>query len=348
MTDQPIRSGGDDAAVRREQTKASSERDLSGDYNREANSGRRHGVRLDRRTCPACRPEQKGADHRHRADIARLETEAAVHRANIVQEETEATEGGDSTRHAPSSAEAQAIQMLAVELDRVRADADRTLAAELAAAEERSRADVLRVRADTQRALAEESGAVTNYYDLWQARFEGVDVPAVVATETPHPHVGRQRRRRALAAAAILVVLLTISLGTDSALRVGLAVAASSAIQVIGRAGPLDQAGALTAPRTELAIDGTARNDVSSGTPLSQVALEAIGFLVVLLLLRVALFVGDGLVWHGLVVTLGIVLLGFVVMRAPWPAESVAGPTTSTSERDVGTPIGDDDQTLAQ
>ncbi|HJN45104.1 MAG: hypothetical protein CL477_03005 [Acidobacteria bacterium] len=68
----------------------------------------------------------------------------------------------------------------------------------------------------------------------------------------------------------------------------------------------------------------------------------------VLLLLRVALFVGDGLVWHGLVVTLGIVLLGFVVMRAPWPAESVAGPTTSTSERDVGTPIGDDDQTLAQ
>jgi len=189
---------------------------------------------------------------------------------------------------------------------------------------------------------------VTNYYDLWQARFEGVDVPAVVATETPHPHVGRQRRRRALAAAAILVVLLTISLGTDSALRVGLAVAASSAIQVIGRAGPLDQAGALTAPRTELAIDGTARNDVSSGTPLSQVALEAIGFLVVLLLLRVALFVGDGLVWHGLVVTLGIVLLGFVVMRAPWPAESVAGPTTSTSERDVGTPIGDDDQTLAQ
>ena len=40
--------------------------------------------------------------------------------------------------------------------------------------------------------------------------------------------------------------------------------------------------------------------------------------MVAMLLLRVTLFVGEGLVWHGLVVTLGLILLGFVVMRAPW------------------------------
>ena len=57
---------------------------------------------------------------------------------------------------------------------------------------------------------------------------------------------------------------------------------------------------------------------MSNRAPLSTLVLEILCVLVVMLLLRVTLFVGEGLVWHGLVVTLGLILLGSVVMRAPW------------------------------
>ena len=57
---------------------------------------------------------------------------------------------------------------------------------------------------------------------------------------------------------------------------------------------------------------------MSNRAPLSTLVLEILCVLVVMLLLRVTLFVGEGLVWHGLVVTLGLILLGSVVMQPPW------------------------------
>ena len=91
--------------------------------------------------------------------------------------------------------------------------------------------------------------------------------------------------------------------------------------------GRLDRDGTLKAPipgETELHDPGAAATEdnpetgVSSRAPLSNLMLEAMYLLVVMLLLRFTLFVGEGFVWHGLIVTLGLVLLGFVVMRAPW------------------------------
>ena len=69
------------------------------------------------------------AEERHCAEIARLETEAAERR-------------DAAARDAQARAEAQADNRLTAELDRVRTDAERTLAAQLAAAEERHCADI--------------------------------------------------------------------------------------------------------------------------------------------------------------------------------------------------------------
>ena len=57
---------------------------------------------------------------------------------------------------------------------------------------------------------------------------------------------------------------------------------------------------------------------VGRQAPLTQLALEVMCVLAVMLLLCVVLFLGEGLVWHGLVVTLGLTLLGFVLIRTPW------------------------------
>jgi hypothetical protein len=66
----------------------------------------------------------------------------------------------------------------------------------------------------------------------------------------------------------------------------------------------------------EPAAEDNRGTGASGRAPLNQLALEAMCVLAVMLLLHVALFVGEGYVWHGLVATLGLSLLGFFVMRA--------------------------------
>lgn len=94
------------------------------------------------------------------ADLALATALAAAeerHRAEIVRLEAEAAQAHESAAYEPA-------------LDRVRADAERTLAAELAAAEERNRAEILRVRADTKESLADQLEQVQAEAD--QARDE--------------------------------------------------------------------------------------------------------------------------------------------------------------------------------
>ena len=329
------------------------------------------------------------ARERHYADLARLEVEAAARNdaatreARVVAEALAAETLAAEREHARAGAE----QALASELDRMRADAARTLSAELAAAEERGRAEVLRVR-DSQDALAEKlehvqiqadraeaeaarlaaqwqeaadrervrstapstalsapaslepvhrdaeaSADVTNYYDLWKARFAGEDVPPAAAVEASLSRLGRRRRRWVLAAAAVLVTLLVNSLGSDLAVRPAMAAGASGVSRTLGSVSVLEEAGGLAVPLTEPSIDNHLDNGVGSVPSPGQIAVEVVGVLLVLLLLRITLGVGEGLVWRGLVVSLGIVLLGFVMMRAPWPADSAGGPGSVTSSR---------------
>ena len=92
-------------------------------------------VRVDaERTLAA---ELAGAEERHRVAIARLETEAAEN----------------------SDIAARQVQTTTAELERVRADAERMLAAELAAAEESHRADTVRLEA--QAAAKSDAAAMT-------------------------------------------------------------------------------------------------------------------------------------------------------------------------------------------
>ena len=130
--------------------------------------------------------ELASAQERHHADIAALNVEATARSevatraaqgaAEALAEETLATErarlqADESAAQEPARpADAQAIHTLEAELDRVRADAERTLAAELAAAEARNRTEILRVRADTQESLAEQLEQVQAEAD--QARDE--------------------------------------------------------------------------------------------------------------------------------------------------------------------------------
>ncbi len=67
--------------------------------------------------------------------------------------------------------------------------------------------------------------------------------------------------------------------------------------------------------------------------------MAAVGLLIGLLFMLVTLFLGEGFVWHGLVVTFGVVLLGFIVLHPP----SVGAPTvpmTVSGESDTGTSAG--------
>ena len=140
--------------------------------------------------------------------------------------------------------------------------------------------------------------------------------------------VDARRRRWALSVAATLLILLTNNPDSGSAPRQALAtVEAAGVSPAIGPTSVLDRDGTLRAPTpgdTELHDPETPvtgdnpETGVSNRAPLSTLVLEIMCVLVVMLLLRVTLFVGEGLVWHGLVVTLGLILLGSVFMGAPW------------------------------
>ena len=294
------------------------------------------------------------AEERHCAEIARLETEAAESR-------------DAATGDAQARTEAQADDRLTAELDRVRAEAERTLAAELAAAEERHRAEIARLEteaAESRDAATRDArfagdrdpllaaapsssisrrrsvepihrdeeavgpSAATDYYNLWRARFAAADVPRVEAGVARPRRVDPRRRRWALSIAATLLILLTNNSASGVAPRQTLAtVEAASASHAIGPARSLDRDDTVRAPNSgdmalhdprNPATGDNPETGASSPPPLSKLVLEIMCVLALMLLLRVMLFVGEGLVWHGLVVTLGLILLGFVVMRAPW------------------------------
>jgi hypothetical protein len=307
-------------------------------------------------------------DERHRADIARLEADAAK-RTNAAPPKP------------PSDGEAETGQMLAAELERLRAEAGQVLEAELAAAEARSRAEVLRVKEETQQTLtarlqqvqseanraqaevarlvdasrhstqpgsvsparesiglaprartplAHEDGSVggDDYYRLWQARFNGrTEEDAPAAEESPRKP-GRARRRWALMVAAILVVLLTPDPARQSAVGQALAAGAAGVSHVIGSPGQARSTGAATAPNGLFDIEGVPSGGEAPRST-SQVTIEAVGFLLGVLFLLVILFIGEGVVWHGLVVIFGVVLLVFAVMRPPPPIGTQA-PTPET------------------
>ena len=137
-------------------------------------------------------------------------------------------------------------------------------------------------------------------------------------------------------AAAVLVVLLTHDTARQSAVGQALAAGAAGVSQVIGVPSQASARGAVTGPQTTLSINGA----TSEGTHprlTSQVAIEAVGFLVGVLFLLVMLFIGQGVLWHGLVVTFGMALLMFAVMRPPSPID-VADPseTATVSDESAG------------
>ena len=340
------------------------------------------------------------AEERHRAEIARLEAEAAQADESAAQEP------------APP-ADAQAIHTLEAELDRVRADAERTLAAELAAAEARNRTEILRVRADTQESLADQleqvqaeadqarnevarlvaarqtsasrelrpnvesaswrsaagstsvprhaaagpvgprtyplraepggesqSGGATDYYSLWTARFDGDTAPPAPTPTEPPSRRGRARRRWALAAAAILVILLTNDYARDSPLGRALSSGATGVSQMVGPPGTMPPLDDVTTPLTEVAIDDTARGSRFLERLTSHVSIEAVGLLIGLLFMLVTLFLGEGLVWHGLVVTFAVLLLGFIVLHPPSSVGTPTVPMSVSGESNLATSPG--------
>ena len=237
------------------------------------------------------------------AEVTRLETEAAESRANITRLETEARDTSEAATRGPGAG---------ADRDRLPATAASTSIS-------------LRPLEPVHRGAG--SHTTTDYYSLWRARSAAYAPPVEAAVARPS-RVDPRRRRWALSVAATLLILLTNNPNSGSAPRQAPAtVEAAGVSPAIGPTSVLDRDGALRAP-----IPGdTERHDpetpatgdepetgVSNRAPLSTLVLEIMCVLVVMLLLRVTLFVGEGLVWHGLVVTLGLILLGSVVMRAPW------------------------------
>ena len=169
--------------------------------------------------------------------------------------------------------------------------------------------------------------AVTDYYNLWRARFAAADAPPVKAGVARPSRVNPRRRRWALSVAAAVLVLLTNNLESGSAPRHALAVEAAGVSHATEPTRPLDQNGVRTAPIPgamgrsdpwEPAAEDNLGTGASGRAPLGQLAMEALCILVVMLLLRLAVFVSEGFVWHALVATLALILLGFAVMRVPW------------------------------
>ena len=270
------------------------------------------------------------AEERHRTDLARLEAEAAESR-------------DAATRHAQVAAEA-----LASERDRVRAEVERRLAAEITRLETEaaeSRADIIRLETEAgeqSTALSPPSSLppsvepvhgddvdasrVTDYYNLWRARVAAVGASPVKSGVARPPQVDPRRRRWALSVAATVLILLTNGLGNGSVPRSALAaVEAGGENDATAPTRPGDQKGARMAPTPgavgrpdpwKPAAEDNPGTGRSGRAPFERLAMEAMCVLAVMLLLHVALFVGEGYVWHGLVATLGLTLLGFFVMRA--------------------------------
>ena len=177
------------------------------------------------------------------------------------------------------------------------------------------------------RAHSDGSLGGSDYYSLWRASLDGPTAEAA-----PHPPAsrrvpGRVSRRWALVAAVVLVVLLTHDPARQSAVGQALAAGAAGVSQIIGVPGEARTRDDVDGPRMS---DGVARVGGEGDGPgmTSQVAIEAAGFLVGVLFLLALLFIGQGVMWHILVVTFGVVLLMFAVMRPPpvgpdHPAERV-------------------------
>jgi len=161
-----------------------------------------------------------------------------------------------------------------------------------------------------------------DYYSLWQARFDGrTEEDASAAKDSPR-EPSRARRRWALAAAAILVVLLTHDPARQSAVGQALAAGAAGVSHVIGAPGQARSTGAV------FDIEGVP-SDEEALRLTSQATIEAMGFLLGVLFLLVILFIGEGVVWHGLVVIFGVVLLVCAVIRPP-PPVGMDTPTPET------------------
>ena len=173
-----------------------------------------------------------------------------------------------------------------------------------------------------------DASRVTDYYDLWRARFAAAGAPPAEVTVARPSRINPRRRRWALSVAAVLLILLTNNLESGSAPRHALAaVDAARESHATASTRPRDQndtrmaqtPGTMGRPdRWEPAAEDNPAPGLSGRPPLEQLALEAMYVLAVMLLLRVALFVGEGFVWQGLVAALGLILLGFAVLRAPW------------------------------
>ena len=173
-----------------------------------------------------------------------------------------------------------------------------------------------------------QSNGMTDYYDLWRTCYAAGDTPPAETAPAGRRRVNPRRRRWALLVAATVLILFTTGLGIDSRPRDALAAGEPpGASHVIGALMPVDRDGAWTAPVPEevglpdRGLPATWEDPdtgASRQAPLRQRALGVLCLLTVMLLLRVVLSIGEGLVWHGLVVTLGLVLLGFVLMRTPW------------------------------
>ena len=88
---------------------------------------------------------------------------------------------------------------------------------------------------------------------------------------------------------------------------------------------PLDE---VASPLTEVVIDDTPRASAFLDRVTEEVSIEAVGLLIGRLFMLVSLFLGEGLVWHGLVVTFGVVLPGFIVLH---PRSSVGAPPVPMS-----------------
>ncbi len=97
---------------------------------------------------------------------------------------------------------------------------------------------------------------------------------------------------------------------------------------------PLEE---VTSPLTEAVIDDTPRAGAFLDRLTNQVSMEAVGLLIGLLFMLVTLFLGEGLVWHGLVVTFAVVLLGFIVLHPPSSVGAPTVPISVSGESDTGT-----------
>ena len=261
--------------------------------------------------------ETAAAEHRHGAAMTSLETAAAEHRhgAEIASLETAAADSrAAATRDVQTAAVAQ----------RVRAEATRqAVAREADAGRDPLRATApsisisLRPSLEPVHRAERDAGGVADYYSLWQARIAAANAPRVEVGVALPPGVDPRRRRWALSVAATLLILLLNNPESGSAPRHAVAAVEAASVSHAIEPAPIPGGVGLRDPREPVAED-TPGTGVSGRTQFRQLPMEVMCVLAVMLLLRIALFVGEGFVWHGLVASLGLVLLGFALMRAPW------------------------------